>query len=40
MDKKLLQLLDGAKDKYLHTLEQQFTHVAPSIVDAMRIADN
>ncbi len=25
--------MDGAQDKYLHTLEQQFPHVAPRIVE-------
>ena len=33
MNKKLLQLLDGAKDKYPHTLEQQFPHVTAKIME-------
>ncbi|MEQ1742775.1 MAG: hypothetical protein ABL869_09810 [Candidatus Nitrotoga sp.] len=33
MNKKLLQLLDGAEDKYPHTLEQQFPHVATKIME-------
>lgn len=33
MNKKLLQLLDGAQDKYPHTLEQQFPHVVSKIVE-------
>ncbi|CAH1072459.1 hypothetical protein [Candidatus Nitrotoga sp. 1052] len=33
MNKELLQLLDGAEDKYPHTLEQQFPHVFNKILE-------
>ena len=33
MNKELLQLLDGAEDKYPHTLEQQFPHVITKIME-------
>jgi len=32
MDIKFLQLLDGAEDKYPHTLEQQFPHIFKKIM--------
>ena len=33
MNNKLLQLLDGAEDKYPHTLEQHFPHVISKIIE-------
>ena len=33
MNKKLLQLLDGAEDKYPHTLEDQFPHVFIKLIE-------
>jgi len=33
MNIKLLQLLDGAEDKYPHTLEQKFPHVFTKIME-------
>jgi len=33
MNMKLLQLLNGAEDKYPHTLEQQFPHVFTQILE-------
>ncbi|RFC37792.1 MAG: hypothetical protein DID92_2727743091 [Candidatus Nitrotoga sp. SPKER] len=33
MNQKLLQLLDGAEDKYPHALEQQFPHVVNKIIE-------
>lgn len=33
MNNKLLQLLDGAEDKYPHTLEQRFPHVFIKIIE-------
>ena len=33
MNNQLLQLLDGAEDKYPHTLEQQFPHVFTKILE-------
>lgn len=33
MNKELLQLLDGAEDKYPHTLEHQFPHVITKIME-------
>lgn len=33
MNKQLLELLDGANDKYPHTLEQQFPHIVSKIME-------
>lgn len=33
MNKKLLELLDGAEEKYPHTLEQHFPHVVSKIIE-------
>jgi hypothetical protein len=33
MNKELLQLLDGAEDKYPHTLERNFPHVFIKIIE-------
>lgn len=33
MNKKLLDLLDGAEDKYPHLLEQQFPHVVVKLIE-------
>lgn len=33
MNKKLLELLDGAEDKYPHTLEQNFPHIISKVIE-------
>ena len=33
MNKQLLELLNGANDKYPHTLEQQFPHIVAKIME-------
>ena len=39
MNIKLLQLLDGAEDKYPHTLEQKFPHVFKKIMELWGLSE-